>query len=160
MEYFKQRVSRVKIQYERILLLKLSLSWHEMILQLYFAANYSCTSLEEVQSAYFNQTMVTLHPIAVYYRSESGGLEHKRLMIVSDEMGHKSSTVLTFIDDIMPLIRDIDSFVSQIRYWSDSSTIQYRNKHIFDLIANHKQTYKIQTSWNYFEAGKGPRWHM
>lgn len=77
---------------------------------------------------------------------------------MSDEMGHKSSTVLTFIDEIMPLIRDIDSAVSRIHNWSDSPASQYRNKHIFDLIANHEQTYKIPAWWNYFEAvhGKGP----
>lgn len=57
-----------------------------MILQVDFAENYACRSLEEVQSAYFNQTSVTLHPTVAYFKAESGELAHKRFVSISVEM--------------------------------------------------------------------------
>jgi hypothetical protein len=41
-----------------------------------FAENYSCKSVEEIQTAYWNQTGVTLHPVVVYYK-KNGETQHK-----------------------------------------------------------------------------------
>lgn len=105
MKDFEAHVTRVSAQYEQIRVLKEKLPKHEMIVQLDFAENYSCKSLEEVQSAYFNQTSVTLHPMVAYYRSSDGSLQHRSFIIISDEMRHRSSTVMTFIDEIIPASR-------------------------------------------------------
>jgi CDP-diacylglycerol pyrophosphatase len=51
---------------DQIRTLKDKLPPHNVIVQMDFAENYSCKSLEEIQSAYFNQTSVTLHPVVVY----------------------------------------------------------------------------------------------
>ena len=155
MEEFDAHAKRVTKQYEEIKTLKQKLPEHEMLVQLDFAENYSCRSMEEVQSAYFNQSSVTLHPVVAYYRGTSGELIHKSIVIVSDEMGHKASTVVAFIDHIIPILKEIDPDLRRIHYWSDSPTSQYRNKHIFDLIANHEERYGICARWNYFEAGHG-----
>jgi hypothetical protein len=56
-----------------------------------FAENYSCKSVEEIQTAYWNQTGVTLHPVVVYYR-KNGETQHKSYVVVSDEMSHSPST--------------------------------------------------------------------
>jgi hypothetical protein len=148
-------VKRVATQYGEIKKLKQNLPKHEILLQLDFAENYSCRSMEEVQSAYFNQTSVTLHPVVVYFRDSDDSLQHRSIIIVSDEMGHKASTVITFIDELQPILKAIDANVTAVHYWSDSPTSQYRNKHIFDLIANHEQRYGTTARWNYFEAGHG-----
>ena len=152
---FDAHVNRVRIQYEQIRTLKEKLPKHEMIIQLDFAENYSCKSLEEVQSAYFNQTSVTLHPMVVYFKSDDDKLEHKSFIIVSDEMAHKSSTVIAFIAELMPILKEMDSGLKYIHYWSDSPTSQYRNKQMFDFIANHQCVHGVKGRWNYFEAGHG-----
>ena len=152
---FESHVDRMKKQYEQIRHLKQNLPTHHMILQLDFAENYSCRSLEEVQSAYFNQTSVTLHPIVVYYKDDTAELTHKSYIIVSDEMSHKASTVMTFIDDIISELKKLDPLLNTIHYWSDSPSSQYRNKYIFNLIANHHEMYDIHAVWNNFESGHG-----
>ncbi|XP_061183299.1 uncharacterized protein LOC133191568 [Saccostrea echinata] len=154
-EDFKGHVSRVSTQYEQIHALKGNLPQHNVVIQMDFAENYTCKSLEEVQSAYFNQTCVTLHPMVVYYPNSENTIEHKSIIVVSDEMGHNSTTVLTFIDKIMPIIKNIDPDVSTIHYWTDSPTSQYRNKTIIDFVANHKSTHGMNARWNYFESGHG-----
>ena len=98
--------------------------------------------------------MVTLHPIVTYYRSDSE-LKHKSFVVVSDEMSHKPSSIIVFIDEIMPHLKEIDKDLKCIHYWSDSPTSQYRNKYMFNFVANHNQRYGVTARWNYFEAGHG-----
>lgn len=69
-----------------------------------FAENYSCKSVEEIQTAYWNQTGVTLHPVAVYYK-KNGETQHKSYVVVSDEMSHSPSTVHAFIDKLIPELK-------------------------------------------------------
>ena len=151
---FKGHVSRVINQYDQIHTLKGNLPQHHVLIQMDFAENYSCKSLEEVQSAYFNQASVTLHPIVIYFNTEYG-IDHKSIIIVSDELGHNSTTVLTFVDKIIPIVQDIDPEASTIHYWTDSPTSQYRNKSIIDFVANHESCHGMKARWNYFESGHG-----
>ncbi|KAK6167137.1 hypothetical protein SNE40_021235 [Patella caerulea] len=76
------------------------------------------------------------------------------MVIVSDEMEHNSSTVLTVMEKIVMEIKDIQPNVECIHYWTDSPTSQYRNKLIFDAVANHEERYGMKARWNYFEAGQ------
>jgi hypothetical protein len=64
--------------------------------------------MEEVQSAYWNQSMVTIHPVVihVYYKSIEDGketLHHKSFTIISDELSHTASTVFAFLKQLLPL---------------------------------------------------------
>ena len=81
------------------MLLKENLPAHEIILQMDFADNFACRSLDEVQTAYWNQTSVTLHPVVSHNR-EWDKLKHKFFVIISDETHHYASTVCAFIDAI------------------------------------------------------------
>lgn len=155
MSDFDEHVERVSTQYTQIRTLKQTLPAHEMVVQLDFAENFSCRSHEEVQSAYFNMTSVTLHPTVVYWKNENGDLTHKSFVTVSDEMSHKSSTVLAFLDDLIPELKKIDDQLTVIHYWSDSPSSQYRNKFMFDAVANHEVLYGCRARWNYFESGHG-----
>ena len=91
-----------------------------------FAENYSCKSLEKVQSAYFNQTSVTLHPVVVYHKGAEGDLLHRSFIIVSDEMAHTTGTVITFVKERVPTIKSIDPALETIHYWTYSPSSQYR----------------------------------
>ena len=154
MQDFEQHVKRVTTQYNEIRHLKENLPPNHMIVQMDFSENYSCKSLDEVQSAYFNQTNVTLHPVVAYHHGPDGNLKHTSYIIVSDEMGHKSSTVLAFVDAIMPDLKSLDT-LDTIHYWTDSPSSQYRNKSIFDYVANHEEIHGVKAIWNYFETGHG-----
>jgi hypothetical protein len=151
---FAEHVSRVKTQYAQIRLLKQTLPENHVIIHMDFAENYACRSSEEIQSAYFNQTGVTLHPVVIYY-TENNILCHKSIVMVSDTTMHNAHTVLAFLDVI---IKEVKSFVPKVQvchYWTDSPTSQYRNKLIFDTVANHSHLYGCSARWNYFESGHG-----
>ena len=44
----------------------------QVIMIIDFAENYKCNFQNEVQSAYFDQNMVTIHPIMCYYKQQLG----------------------------------------------------------------------------------------
>ena len=116
-------------------LLKNSLEDNELIVQMEFAKNYSCQSLDEIQSAYWNQTTITLHPTVIYYK-QGQELKHKSLIFVSDEQRHNALLVFTFMKELIPHIREVfGNIIGRIHYWTDSPTSQYRTKRYLILSA-------------------------
>lgn len=121
-----------------------------------FAENYVCSHADEVQSAYFDKGTVTLHPTVIYFKTSEGKLEHSSHVIVSDTTMHNSGAVLAFIREIVPVVRQLVHNIKTIHYVTDSPTSQYRNKHMFYIVANHYKMFEgITASWQYFEAGHG-----
>ena len=80
---FREHVRRVTVQYQELRNLKENLPANEVIVQMDFAENYSCTVSDNVQSSYWNQTGVTLHPCVIYYCND-GNISHKSTVYVSD----------------------------------------------------------------------------
>ncbi len=155
---FRRHSSIMKTQFLQGRILKENLPLHEIIIHMDFAENYSCKSAEEIQSAYWNSSQVTLHPMVVYYRDlESGDLRHQSFVAISDELSHSSSTVLAILDHFFRDELDLPGCneVQYVHYWTDSPTSQYRNRYIFDAISRHGDLFGCPATWNYFEAGHG-----
>ncbi|XP_048580476.1 uncharacterized protein LOC116604139 [Nematostella vectensis] len=65
---FREHNRRHYEQYQQLRRLKSNLQAGHVVIQMDFAENYNCQSCEEVQSAHWNgPTMVSLHPVVVYY---------------------------------------------------------------------------------------------
>lgn len=146
---------RVSTQYSAVRELKEKLPQKHVVVQMDFAENYSCKTNEEVQRAYWNSQIVTLHPSVVYFTGEEGKLNHKSFVFVSDESSHTAPTVLTFLDVLVTEIKKLVPDLQQVHYLSDSPTSQYINKTIFSFVADHETLHGCQASWTYFEAGHG-----
>lgn len=82
-EDFCGHVHRVKSQYQELKSNKKSLQNDEALLQMDFAENYSCRTVDEVQTAYWSLTSVTLHPVVIYFKKD-GKLCHKSYVVISD----------------------------------------------------------------------------
>ena len=152
---FKEHVSRVKAQYSAVRKMKDQLPANHVLIQMDFAENYSCQNLDEIQSAYWNTTMVTLHPTIVYHRQPDGSLVHSSYVFVSEVLQHNSSMVQTILKDLMETLKVSHPDITRIHFWTDSPTSQYRNKSIFDAVNSFDSKYRVKASWHYFEAGHG-----
>ncbi|KAJ8044972.1 hypothetical protein HOLleu_07881 [Holothuria leucospilota] len=153
---FRDHVERVKAQYVAIRKCKENLNKDECLVQMDFAENYTCVPLEEVQSGYWNQEGVTLHPMVMYYRDENQTLKHHSFVAVSDDKNHNATTIFSIVKDLVPRLVKIVPSLKLVHYWTDSPTAQYRNKTIFSLVSDHHELFNgIFASWNYFEAGHG-----
>jgi hypothetical protein len=135
--------------------LKENVPANEVIIQMDFAENYCCKTMGEIQSAYWNQTPVTIHPVVVYFVDGEGKLQHKSIAIISDELSHSTTTVCAFSDALIPKVLSAVPNITQIHYWTDSPSSQYRNKTMFTIIAEHAKLYGLKARWNYFESGHG-----
>lgn len=131
---------------------------NEVVVQMDFAENFACQSADEIQSAYWNSTNVTLHPVVAHRKSPSGDLEHKNYVFISDVNHHNSRAVVAIIQKLVPLIQADLPTVTKVHYWTDSPSSQYRNRYIFDILCRHEDMFGIKAVWNYFESshGKGP----
>ena len=106
---FEGHVKRIQTQYSEMKRLKENLPTNHCIVHTDFSENFSCKSVQEIQSAYWNQTSVTLHPIVIYYKlGESNEMFHKSIVVISDEMGHNAPTVLTIIDKLISEVKGLN----------------------------------------------------
>ena len=87
--------------------------------------------------------------------TEEQPVKHQSYVLVYDDFNHNSTTVITFVKEIIKDITELDPDVEYVQYSTDSPTSDYRNQTLFNLIANHKDAFGILVRWNYFEAGHG-----
>ena len=124
---FSEHVRRVKAQCDQLKTLKDRLPENHAIVQMDFAENYTCQTSEEVQSAYRNASMVTLHPAVAYNKSPVGTMEHTSRVFVSDELGHNAGTVFAIMKKLLSDMKTASPGLNQVHYYTDSPTSQYRN---------------------------------
>ena len=153
---FANHIKKVVEQYKAVKQMKERLPENHVLVQMDFSENYSCQNLEEVQSAYWNATAVTLHPTVIYKRNADGSLEHQSVVFVSEVLHHNAPMVLVIIDKVVQIAKDLVGDLKGIHFWTDSPTSQYRNKTIFKYVDSLKTSHGLLScSWSYFEAGHG-----
>jgi hypothetical protein len=149
---FSTHCHRVQHQFQEMRKLRKDLPTGHALGWMDFAENFNCTSVEQPQNAYWNNTSVTLHTMVVYLPD---GEEHHSFVAVSDEMSHGPATVYAIIRKLVPYVKSIYSRLTDIHYLTDSPTSQYRNKTIFLILTLHKEEFGVSARWNYLEAGHG-----
>ena len=91
---FQQHVRRVNTQYSQQRFLKEHLKCGQVAIHMDVSKDYNCRSQDEVQSAYWNNISVTLHPVVVYYRNNlDEDLAVKSYVIASNESRHDARFV-------------------------------------------------------------------
>lgn len=152
---FQSHVDRVKQQFHALSELKSNLPQKQVIVQMDFAENFVCQSAHEIQSAYWNSTSVTLHPVVAYYKDNENKLQHKSFVFVSDVSEHNARTVVAILLKLVPLLKEHIPELTKVHYWTDSPSSQYRNRFIFQTICKHGEMFDVEAAWNYFECGHG-----
>lgn len=156
MDDFGKHAFRVRAQFIASKSLKEKLPRGHITCQMDFAENYSCNVKEEIQSAYYSKDQVTVHPAVFHYRADDNEeLTTKSVVFVSDVTDHDASMVFAIIKRINIVAKQLAPDTQFIHYLSDSPSSQYRNRHVFRIIADHAQQFQIPCSWTWFESGHG-----
>lgn len=96
---FLEHTERISKQYTAIYQLKETRKIGHVIVQMDFAENFQCQTMDEIQSAYWNATSVTLHPVVAYVQpAENEPLQHKNFVFVSNLNHHNSTVVIRIIN--------------------------------------------------------------
>lgn len=101
---FLEHVSRVSHQYQALSKIKENLPAGHVILHMDFAENFTCQSLDEIQSAYWNATPVSIHPIVAYVKQLDGTLFHRNFVFISDVLNHNSTAIFAILQKAVPVI--------------------------------------------------------
>ncbi|WAQ99020.1 hypothetical protein MAR_023393 [Mya arenaria] len=152
---FAKHISRVIDQYKGLKQMKEKLPVNHVLVQMDFSENYTCQSLEEIQSAYWNATAITLHPTVIYKKATDGKLTHDSIVFVSEVLQHNAAMVQVIIQKVIKYIQESDKSIKGIHFWTDSPTSQYRNKTVFDIVSRLETEFGIKGSWHYLESGHG-----
>ena len=70
-------------------------SGSQVVLLMDFSENYRCTFRDEVQSGYFDQQQVTVHPMMAYYQEEGSLVKHA-IIGISPDVRHDAALVKAF----------------------------------------------------------------
>ena len=155
-EEFREHVSRVNAQYSAQHFLKENLKVGHVAIHMDFSEDYNCRSQDEVQSAYWNNISVTLHPVIVYHsKSINEDVAVKSFVVISNESRHDARFVYATIGKIVAEVQKLVPDITFYHYFTDSPTSQYRNKTIFKVISCHEEYFGAPAAWNYSEAGHG-----
>ena len=77
------------------------LQLEEAIVQVDFAENYSCKHQDEIQSAHWNQQLITLFTVAVWTINEANDIMCESHIIISDDFEHEKTSVLVFMSTVL-----------------------------------------------------------
>lgn len=151
LQLFRCHVQRVQSQYRETRRLGEILLWMD------FAENYTCASMEEVQSAYWNTGMVSLHTMVAYFPGDRAPRILQSYVTVSDVISHNAIAVYVILKKIIPIIKEDYSVNKKPHYLTDSPTSQYRTKQFFKflLTIKHETDFGMQAQWNFLESGHG-----
>lgn len=93
-----------------------------------FSENCNCQTMEEIQSAYWNVSMVTLHPTIIYFKDANNSPCHKSLVFVSKVLHHNAAMVYAIVKKLVNTVKNYVPELKHVPFWTDSPSSQYRNK--------------------------------
>ncbi|CAG5034023.1 unnamed protein product [Parnassius apollo] len=145
-------------QHQAVTLLKESLNHDETLLHMDFSENYSYKFAEEVQSLHFggSRGQVSLHTVVAYLKEGRETVNHC-LCTVSECTRHDSPAVWAHLQKALQFVFEKCPYITTAHILTDSPTSQYRNKQIFYILTQLRDTFpslKLVT-WNYQESGHG-----
>ena len=154
---FRQHVHRVQNQYREVRRLRENLPQNEILVWMDFAENYTCSTVEEPQKAYWNKDSVSLHTMVAYF-PDGNAKTIQSCVAISNIQTHNATVVYSILRKVVPLLKEECPNLAKIHYLTDSPTSQYRNKTMFQVVCDHEEDFGILARWNYLEVwhGKGP----
>lgn len=138
--------------------LKESLKCNEFICILDFAENYAFVVQQAAAGFHWNNNQATIFPVVIYWKSDDGILQHKSLVITSDNLAHDATTVHIFIQIVINWLKKKFTKIEKIYYFSDGAPSQFKNyKNVLNLF-HHIEDFGIPAEWHFFPTahGKGP----
>ena len=154
MQSYTSHIFRANWQHEQMTACISKLKPNQVMMVMDFAKNYKCGFQNEVQSAYFDQNMVTIHPMMHYYKKNNKDGEEvlvKHAVIgISNDLKHDGQAVSVFEKKSYEMISK-ETQVDKIIQWTDGCAAQYKSKNCFYDISSKS----VATTRNYFETSHG-----
>jgi len=118
------------------------------MLQIDFAENYSTLWQDEIQSAHWKKSQITLMTVAYWSNQKLISA-----VVVSDDLNHKKDSIVTFIDRLIGELVSTD--VCLLHIWSDGPSSQFKNRYIAAAILFLQGRHSLDIQWHFFATSHG-----
>lgn len=142
------------MQKEKYNYIKNNLKSGEALITCDFAENYSFVMQDEVQAYHWNNSQATLHPFAIYFKSDDN-IQNLNYVCISESLTHNTVAFHLFLSKLMPDLKRKIPGLKKIFYFSDGSAAQYKNKKNFLNVCLHNKDFGIEAEWHFFATSHG-----
>ena len=134
---------------------KQSLKNHQVCAIMDFAENYVCRGAFEAQNVFYSRNSVTIHPLVLIF-SRNSAVQRDSVVLLTEDLKHDSAAVYVFVQQLAQHLRLKHPHITEILFWSDGCSSQYKSKIPFYNIATNFKT-GFGVVWNFFGSrhGKG-----
>lgn len=119
-----------------------------------FSENYKYVIQDSVQSFYWGQKAVTVHPVVVYLNID-GKVQNINFCFFTEDLKHDITLVKIIQNKIVDLLKDQYPQVKHVEFFSDGCVGQYKNAENFSNLLQYKEKYGISVVWNFFATAHG-----
>lgn len=120
-----------------------------------FSENYAFVLQDSVQGVHWNNNQATVHPFAIYYRTDNGDIGIKSFVIISECLHHDTIAVHAFQNHLIHFIKENIVKIRKIIYFSDGAGAQYKNKKNFANLTHHVKDFGLAAEWHFFPTSHG-----
>ena len=126
-----------------------------------FAENCVCNAQDEIQSAHWNHSTATVHPVVCFYVCPNcPQIMEESLVFITPDKKHDYHAVHTFMSASIQHLKTKlgPKGIQQIVRFSDGAACQYKSRGPFLDVAMAEEEYSTPTTFHYFGSrhGKGP----
>ena len=133
--------------------IKDNLSENTVVIHIDFSENYNCKYAKEVQAIHFgaSHNQASLHTGILYMKEKT-----VPFCTISASGRHDPSGIWAHLDPIIDYLKQAYPKISNIHFFSDGPTTQYRNRKNIFLLGNipYSKGFK-EVTWHYSESGHG-----
>ena len=145
-----------KSQSEALKLFKEVIDCTTAIILLDFAENYGFIVQDAVQGHHWDNSQATVHPFVIYLKdSPSSDLKCINMCIISDNLKHDTVAVHAFITEILTAIKTNYPHLTNMIYFSDGASSQYKKFKNLANLCNHYDDHNLSAEWHFFATSHG-----
>ncbi|CAG9786535.1 unnamed protein product [Diatraea saccharalis] len=157
---FMQHLANIINQYKAIRQIKQNLTSVDGLLHIDFSENYSFKYGTAIQSAHFggSKEQLSMHTCVYYsFQIPHNKIQTTSICTVSQNLRHDPVLICAHLKPVIEQIKLITPDLKNLHILSDGPSTQYRNKTMFQMIANYlgNITNAETITWHFTETGHG-----
>ncbi len=132
--------------------LKENVTDERCLLQVDYSENFSLVEQNEIQSAHWSRTQLSLFTAHVWAQSST-----YPIVIISDDPSHNKYTVAKCLEHILTHLKILLPSLKEVAVFSDGSACQFKQRYLFKNLSHLAKDFGLELSWNFFASyhGKG-----
>lgn len=122
----------------------------QAVMQIDFAENFSLIHQDEIQSAHWSHSQVTIFTCCLWHKT---GV--KSYVVVSNDLKHSKYSVWVFLKSIFAEVKKELPEINHIYLFSDNCAAQFKSRFSVTNICHSKDDFGVTIEWDFFASGHG-----